>query len=213
MPFSIKETNELYDYYGIKINELELIQSYMIFGGVPYYISLMDKRYSLIQNTEMLVFEEDGELFKELNSLYDSLFKKSKIHINIARTLAKSEQSLTREDISKKALIGSGKPLSNALRELEECGFIRKYNNITTTKNNAFYQLIDPFSLFSFKFVESGKITSWIKYSNSPSYYSWQGHAFEVVCFHHIEEIKRLLKVEGIEANIYSWRSKINNHL
>jgi hypothetical protein len=38
--------------------------------------------------------------------------------------------------------------------------------------------------------------------------YSWQGYTFELVCFTHIQQIKKALGISGIATSISTWRSK-----
>lgn len=43
-------------------------------GGIPYYLSLMDKSLSLAQNIDRLFFGSDSELRNEFSALYRALF-------------------------------------------------------------------------------------------------------------------------------------------
>ena len=97
---------------------------------------------------------------------------------------------MSRVDLAKISDIGDGQPLTKALEELVQCGFIRKYKNYTTQKQGDIFQIIDPFVLFCLKCVEAENISSWETYCNSPGYYSWRGNAFEILCLNHIKEIK-----------------------
>ena len=36
---------------------------------------------------------------------------------------------------------------------------------------------------------------------------NWRGHAFEVLCLYHIEQIKKALGISGVKTNEYSWIS------
>ena len=45
----------------------------MVLGGVPFYLSKLDKGEGLAQNIDRLLFAEDGELHDEFTSLYNSL--------------------------------------------------------------------------------------------------------------------------------------------
>lgn len=90
-------------------------------------------------------------------------------------------------------------------------GFIRKFNNFTK-EIDALYQLIDPFTLFSIRFIKNKKFDSWNEYINSPGYNSWRGNSFEIVCLNHVEKIKACLEISGIETNVFAWRSnKVEN--
>ena len=37
---------------------------------------------------------------------------------------------------------------------------------------------------------------------------NWRGHAFEVLCIYHIEQIKKALGISGVKTNEYSWVSR-----
>ena len=86
------------------------------------------------------------------------------------------------------------------LEELEQCGFIRKYNNIAMQKNNAYFQLVDSFVLFSLRFLQESRTNSWMEYIHSPSYYAWRGNAFEICCLNHIQQIKMSLGISGVNT-------------
>lgn len=206
-PFSLGECKLFYNDNGINLNRDQMIESYMIFGGIPYYLNLLDSRLSLTQNVDSLIFDERGDLHYEYDQLFKSLFKKPNNHIKIIETIAGSKRGLQRSDLAEKSGVSDGEGLTKALRELEQCGFIRKYRNITTSKNGSFYQVIDPFVLFCLYF-RNRKIKTWKSFIKSPDYYTWRGNAFETVCLEHIPQIKAALGISGIESSEYSWKSK-----
>ena len=206
-PFTLKECEELFALNDIVMTRSQMIESYMVFGGIPYYLNLMDSRLSLAQNINELCFKEYGELHSEYYNLFRSLFVKPEKHMAILEELAKKKDGITRSELAKIKTIGGGSVLTKDLRELEECGFIRRFSNYTKEENDALYQLIDPFTLFAVNFIESKKCTSWNEYINSPGYNSWRGNSFEIVCLNHIDQIKASLGISGVETNVYSWRS------
>ena len=211
MPFTLSECNQFYKENNILFSNKQVIESYMIFGGIPYYLDLLDKRISLAQNVDELLFKENGELHYEYAHLFSSLFKKSNKHLAIVNELSKRKYGMTRNELSSIDSIGGGSTLTITLSELEECGFIRKYHDYKSSKNNPLYQLIDPFVLFANEFIKNEKIDSWMEYINTPSYYSWCGYSFEIVCLNHIEKIKELLGISGVSSNNYSFRGNYNN--
>ena len=207
-PFTLRECRELLEQNHIIMTNRQIIETYMIFGGIPFYLNLIDERYSLAQNVDALIFNGYGDLHYEYRNLFESLFKNPGKHYQVIEVLAKSKDGLTRTELAKVRAIGDGEPLTETLNELAECGFIRKYRNYTTPKQGSLYQLTDPFILFSLKCTEEGNISSWENYIASPGYYSWRGNAFEIVCLNHISEIKNILGISGVETGIYAWRSK-----
>lgn len=207
-PFSLQECKVLLEQNGVVMTDNQIIEAYMVFGGIPFYLNMINERFSLTQNIDMLIFNEYGDLHYEYRNLFGSLFRNAEKHTMIINQLAKSKNGLTRVELAKIPAIGDGEPLTKALRELVQCGFVRKYQSFTTAKQGYLFQIIDPFMLFSLKCVEAGKISSWESYINTPGYYAWRGNSFEILCLNHIKEIKKSLGISGVETKEYAWRSK-----
>lgn len=207
LPFTLGECEELYKSNGIQMTRQQMIESYMIFGGIPYYLNCFDKRLSLAQNVEELLFKESGQLYFEYDRLLGSLFKHYERHAAIIDAVSHNKGGMTRVELAKISAIGDGEPLTKALHELEQCGFIRKYKNFVKEKQGFYFQLIDPFMLFCFHFIKNREHESWMTYLNSPGYFSWSGNAFELVCLLHVKQIKRALGISGVETVEYAWRS------
>ena len=207
-PFNLKECKSYYDSNGIIMTRNQMIESYMVFGGIPYYLNMLDKRLSLTQNIDSLVIKERGQLHFEYDHLFRSLFKNPGNHFDVIETLAKNRSGMLRTEIAEKSGVSDGEGLTKTLNELEQCGFVRKYKNYTKKSRGYYFQLIDPFVLFSYSFLQDENVDSWEKYYKTPSYYSWRGNAFEMVCFNHIPQIKVALGISGVSSSEYSWRSK-----
>lgn len=186
----------------------QLLECYMVMGGIPFYWSLLRKELSLPQNIDSMFFSEDGELNNEFDALYRSLFKKPEAYIHVINTLGKKRIGMTRDEIVEEgALVSNGK-LTTILKDLEYCGFIRKYNQIGKVVKDAMYQLVDFYTLFYFKFILENKRHDpnfWSKSIGSALYNNWCGLAFERVCFAHIPQIKHALSIGGVVTNEYSW--------
>ena len=207
-PMSLKECEEFLQYKDIDIPRHQIVEYYMFFGGVPYYYSLIDRRLSLAQNVNELFFNKNGALRDEFVFLFHSLFKNPDHHIDIIRLLSESKNGLTRDELDKAMTQISGGSLDRALKELTECDFIRKYNNFTMKAKGSVYQIIDPMLLFYLEYVESGKQKEWLTFVGSNKYYSWCGSAFEIVCLLHVDQIKQLLGIRGVNTEEFSWRSR-----
>lgn len=207
MPFHLKECREICLRKGLDYENETIAKAYMVFGGVPYYWRLLLPSNSLDQEIDRLCFKVNGTLRYELQNLFSSLFSAGGCHGQIVAALAKKTMGLTRQELIKLGLPGGGKSLTKALEELEQCGFIRKFNRPGHT-NDGYYQIKDPFVRFANDFLGGEKTSSWTSYIDTPSYYSWQGNAFELLCLNHVEEIKNALGVLGVESNEYSFRSK-----
>lgn len=162
----------------------------------------------------MLFFGKDPKLKNEFKELYSSLFKQPDAYIEIITVLAKKKIGMTRDEIIENANIATSGLLTKYLEDLENCGFIRRYQAIGSKTKNSLYQLIDNFTLFYFKFMESRKNTDanyWSKIQMSPVFHTWSGLAFERVCLLHSAQIKKALGISGVLTNEYSWRTVAND--
>ena len=207
-PFSLKECRDLLRQNNVVMTDKQIMETYLVFGGIPFYINLIDERLSLSQNIDALIFDEDGDLHFEYENLFRSLFTSPKKHYAIIKAMSERKDGITRKDLSKVPGIGDGEPLTKALRELVECGFVRKYQGCSSVKQGFIFQIVDPFILFSLKHQESGALRSWENYAGSPGYFAWRGNAFEILCLNHVKEIKNALGISGVETFEYAWRSK-----
>ena len=116
---------------------------------------------------------------------------------------------MTREELAQTAGIANNGALSRRLKELEQCGFVRRYRMGGKRIRDSVYQLVDNFSLFHFRFVREnrdGDPRFWSNSSDRPVLLSWQGLSFELVCLEHVEQIKRALQIGGVHSSNYAWR-------
>lgn len=205
--FKLSECEEYVKAKGLALNRDQILQYYMIFGGVPYYWSFLKKGLSVTQNVDAILFSENAPLKEEFKYLYASIFKNPTVYIKIIQTLAKKKVGMSREEIISKAKITNSGDLTKKLEELESCGFIRKYDSYGTKKKNAIYQLIDNYTLFYYSFLEKNKSDEnfWTNQINMPETNTWKGLAFERVCLKHILEIKARLGIQGILTQVNSW--------
>ena len=73
LPFTLKETEAYLDEKEIDLGRYRICEAYMIFGGIPYYLSLLGKGLSIPQNVDALCFEDDGTLRNEFEEVYSTL--------------------------------------------------------------------------------------------------------------------------------------------
>lgn len=209
-PFSLAECEEYMRVNGLSFNKEQILQYYMIFGGVPYYWSFLEKGFSLAQNVDRIIFEKDAPLKDEFKYLYASIFKNPDMHLKIIKALSLKKVGMTREEIIKSINIANSGELTKKLEELESCGFIRKYYAYGMQKKNAVYQLIDCFTLFYYRFLvdEPTDDHFWSNQINTTAVNTWMGYAFERVCLMHIEQIKQKLGISGVYTDVNSWYCK-----
>jgi hypothetical protein len=208
-PFSLGECEAYYREAGIVFSRYQMVESYMIFGGIPYYLSLMRKELGFSQNVDRLCFSEAGALRDEYELLYRSLFRNPEGHMAVVAALATRQVGLTREALLKGSGLTDGGGFTRVLRELELSGFIRRYVSYGKKTRDALYQLIDPFTLFHLRFIkDSGPDERfWAAYTDDGGHRAWTGYAFEQVALAHIDQIKARLKISGVLTRQYSWRS------
>ena len=208
--FCLEECEEYVKNSGLAFNRNQILQYYMIFGGVPYYWGFLKKGLSLSQNIDRILFEKDAPLRDEFKYLYASVFKKPENYVKIIEALGTKKVGMTREEIINAAKISNSGDLTTKLEELESCGFIRKYYAFGMKKKNAIYQLMDCFTLFYFKFLKSQPTDEhfWTNQINTPLVNTWMGLAFERVCMEHIEQIKVKLGISGVLTEVNSWYCK-----
>lgn len=195
---------------GLSMGRKEIAEGYMIFGGAPYYWSLLERSKSLAQSVDRLCFTQGGELTVEFKRLYASVFNHAETHLKIVEALASRRYGLARDEIvAAVGLQDSGK-LSVILEELEESGFIRVYAPFGRVKRGSLYQLMDAFTIFYFSFMK-GRSTAragfWLDAVGSQERLAWEGVAFERVCLWHEKEIKAALGIAGVSTSVCSWRS------
>lgn len=210
-PFTLKECEMFAQSKGLEMSRYQLAECYMVFGGIPYYWSLLEKGLSLAQNIDKIIFAKNGKLSNEFNQLYASLFKSPEQYIDIVTALGKKKAGMTREEIIVAIDKYSNGALSKVLDELEYCGFIRKYNGFDKKSKQAIYQLIDNYTLFYFKFIQQNENNDehfWSASIDSAMHRAWSGLAFERLCMAHTQQIKAALGIAGVLSNVYSWRKE-----
>ena len=211
-PFTLRDTETYLEVNGFKWNRLTIAQTYMVLGGIPYYLSLLDNQQSLPSNIDRLFFGRDAEMKKEFDRLFKALFKSPQAYVDIIQLLAANKKGLTRKEISEKLKKETGGHLSKLLENLENCDFIRKYNvrERKINSNNGIYQLTDFYIQFYHDFCRKHSTDEhlWKNSINSPKQNTWYGLAFERLCMAHIPQIKEALGIQRIRTEYYSWRSK-----
>lgn len=205
--FNLNECEEYVKAAGIAFTRNQILEYYMIFGGVPYYWSFLKKGFSLSQNVDNILFDRDAPLKDEFKYLYASIFKNPDVYVKIIENLSLKKVGMTREELIEKAGIINSGDLTNKLEELESCGFIRKYYAFGAKKKNALFQLMDNFTLFHYRFLQNKPSDEhfWSNQINTPEVNTWLGLAFERVCLEHVEQIKKKLGISGVLTEVNSW--------
>ncbi len=211
MPFNLAECEQYVESQGIVLSRKELTLGYMVMGGIPYYWSLLKKKWSLDQNIDNLCFKYDAPLRNEYEALYASLFKNPEPYMKVVFALGKERCGMQRDEILNRTKLSDNQSFAAILRDLEQCGFIRKYMAPGKKKRGAFFQLIDNYTLFYLNFVKEDKGNDehfWTNSIDTPVRNVWCGLAFERLCLWHISQIKAALGIQGVISYVYSWRTE-----
>ena len=94
-PFTLNETEQYLQGHGCLWDRFQIAQCYMFFGGVPFYLSLLDTKDSLAQNVDRLCFARGGALRLEFDELYNALFTNAEKYVDIVRLLAERRCGVT----------------------------------------------------------------------------------------------------------------------
>ncbi len=213
-PFNLYETEAFFKHKQINLNRYQILQLYMIVGGIPHYLKEIEAGKSAIQNIDDICFSETGLLRDEFSRLYPALFDKADNHIKIIKALSTKWKGLTRKEIIQLSGLSEGGGLTKVIEELVHSGFVSFYYPFGKKKRNMLYRLSDEYSLFYLHFIE-GKRTQergmWNRLSQTSTYKSWSGYAFESICLKHITQIKKALEIRGIYSEASSFIAQGND--
>jgi len=211
--FTLPETKAFLEELGhIGLTHKNIMDYYMTLGGVAHYLKLLQKNLSFVQNINRLFFQQHGVLRAEYFNLFATLFKRHQTHETVIKHLSTTWSGLTIAELGKKRDLKLGSVLSNALRELEESGFLIKRYKYGQKKRDTRYSIQDPFIYFFTKWVESTAMVDLVQNRNyfqtiysSGAYKTWLGFAFENICYTHIYQIKKALGISGVLTRSYYW--------
>jgi len=204
-PLNLPDTKAFLKAKNVSLNNKQIVDLYMSMGGIPYYLSQIEKGMSSTQIVESLAFKRKGFLLLEFDNLFSSLFKNSGIYEEIIKIIASCRYGIGQrellEKVGKKML---GKGGLEKLKALKEAGFIIDFKPHLHKEKGIYYKLIDNYSLFYLYWILPVRDTLlvkslvkgyWDKVRKKPSWHSWSGLAFEAICYDHIPQINKALNL------------------
>lgn len=215
LPFTLSEVAAYLKYRGIQLSEHQLLQLYMIMGGIPHYLKSIKKSLSVAQNINEICFQKGGLLLDEFDKLFHSLYEEPEVYINIIRAIANKRNGISREElIDKVKEVSDGGTLNTKIQSLEEAGFISTFLPLGHARRGVHFRLVDEYCIFYLYWIEpmrkktriSSSESHWLSMMASPAWHAWSGYAFEAVCFKHIGVIKKSLGIDRIQAYCGDWR-------
>lgn len=207
-PFYLNECKAYLEDHGFEWDDYQILQCYMLFGGVPYYLSLLRPYLSLPENVDALIFRRGGDLSNEFKELYNALFRSADRYIVIVKLLSTKRQGFLRGEIEK-ATGFSGGGLTKMLDNLERCDFIVSYGQYGNKSRQTLYRLADFYTLFYLRYVENNQSRDeqyWQHHFSDRSVEAWEGFTFEEVCLRHLPHIKFGLGISGMATESSAWR-------
>ena len=202
-PFTLSECEQFYRSRHISMTRYQILQSYMVIGGIPFYMNYFNPSLSLAQNIDKLFFAQKAKLSDEFERLFHSVFDHAENCMKVVRLLGKRHSGFTRNEIAVATGLNPNGDFTKLLKSLENSDIIVKYSPFTSEKKCEYYKLADPFCWFWLHFKEQKQIREtdfWEHHLNEAEIKSWCGIAFEEVCFNHIEQIKKALGIAGVST-------------
>lgn len=211
--FTLNECMQYADSQKLGMTMRQVLECYMVMGGVPFYWSFLDRRLGLAQNIDRIFFDNDAVLKGEYDELYSSLFREPEPYIKVVTTLGQKKIGMTRDELVSEGDLSENGKLTQVLEDLEYCGFIRKYKQLGNKVKGTVFQLTDFYTLFYFRFIannEGGDTEFWSRSLGSTMHNQWAGLAFERVCLTHVNQIKAALSIGGVVSSEAAWYSAQN---
>ena len=216
VPFTVEEVHRYLESRQIHMTQSQVLELYSVLGGVPHYLSLVERGRSVPQIVDELCFRSSAALATEYNNLYEALFENAAGYMTIVRALSKSRRGLTRYELLDATGLPTGGSLRRMVDALEEGGFVGTTIPFGKTERGRVYRLVDEFSLFHLRWMDrmpsAGYARAaagyWITKSATPSYRAWAGLSFETVCLKHVDAIKRELGIGAVHSTESTWYAR-----
>lgn len=213
-PFTLGETKQYLNNLGMSLTEKQVLDLYMVFGGIPYYLNHIHRSKSVAQNINDICFKKTGLLFSEFPRLFKSLFDAADVNLMIVKALAKYRYGISFKELIKKIGKTAGGRCSERLAELEAAGFVQRFLPYGRKRRDHYYKIADEYTMFYLKWISEvvdGKeipksSNYWIQISNTQAWQSWAGYAFEGICQKHADKIVSKLGLSSIGCFIGNWR-------
>ena len=211
-PFTLGECEQYCLSRKLSLTKKQIIDAYMVIGGVPYYWKFLAKGQSIPQFIDNCFFTNNAPLKNELKYIFTSLFSNPDGFMKIIEALSKKNCGLTKRELLECTKETDNGSFTSKLEDLINCGFIREYSPLKYKKTMVLYQLIDPFTIFHFHFLTKSinDESYWTNQLNTPLLNTWKGLAFERICLLHASKIKKELGISGVRTAIYPWSIQKN---
>lgn len=210
-PFTLAETETYLNDRGFGWSRETIVEAHMVFGGLPFFFSLMHRNQSLWGNIDRLCLAPRAKLRSETMILLESTMRKSKVYVELFALLSQYKYGMSKSEVFE-TLGCSLSQFEKAINETVKCGYVREYRCLSKKGHPKYLMLVDPFILFHYHVIDPAHgdpIRRWSEFVKDEGYYyNWRGNAFEIICLYHIEQLKRALGISGISTKEYPWASE-----
>lgn len=213
--FTLKETSDFLKFNGIRLNNRQVLELYMVTGGIPYYLNHVQKGLSAAENISKMAFSKQGVLYQDFDHLFESLFEDADQYREIISVISQFRYGIDQEELIKKCkTLVRGGTATRKIQDLEEAGFIISFVPYGHKRKGVYLKIIDEYTSFYLKWIASQKRSAarldrgknvWLSQRETPSWKAWSGYTFETVCLRHIAQIREALNIHT-SATIASWR-------
>ena len=203
-PFTLLECEQFFQSRKIDFSRYNIIQAYMILGGIPFYLDCFNPSLSLAQNIDTLFFNPKAKLGDEFDRLFNSVFDNASECMKIIRILSKRHAGYRRDEIARKTDINPNGDFTKMLKALIASDFVTKYVPWGAAHHEEYYKLSDCFCWFWLHFKEQKAVTErdfWMHHMKESDIMAWRGIAFEEVCMQHVSQIKMALQIAGVASH------------
>ena len=117
-PFTLKECETFFKSRHVRMSRYDIVQNYMMLGGIPYYLNYLQKGLSLAQNIDRLFFASNAKLKEEYDRLFSAVFSNPDEMKRIVQFLSTKRSGYTRQEILTKTGIDDSGSASKMLKAL-----------------------------------------------------------------------------------------------
>jgi AAA+ ATPase superfamily predicted ATPase len=192
-PLSLEDAQKLYP----ACEPDEIIQSWGVFGGTPYYLQALDQEKSLSENIQSLILSEHGVLHNEPEFLLRTEFgiREPQTYYTVLRAIATGKRQAN--EIASFAGIDSN-ALGSYLAKLRRLRLVERDIPVTANPNatrKSRYRLKEPLFRFWFRYVygQSGELAQLGSEAYEevvePTFSRYMGSMFEQVCQNALPEL------------------------
>lgn len=143
------------EYFGM--NDIETIEGYSVYGGVPRYWELQKKHQSLVESIKYNLLDPDGVLFKEPEMLFYDEMRTSVLAFSILTLIGLGCNRLS--EIAGR-MEKPATQLNRPIKLLIDLGYVRRetpFNISVKSTKKSIYKISDPFMNFYFSFIVPNK--------------------------------------------------------